>query len=63
MELGRTENSEIIFIHTEDLEVSIKGKIAPFIKVSRLRKLRFFTDFSQNFKKTCAFCWHALIYL
>ena len=25
MELGRTENSEIIFIHTDDLEVTIKG--------------------------------------
>ena len=25
MELGRTENSEIIFIHTDDLEVKIKG--------------------------------------
>ena len=23
MELGRTENSEIIFIHTDDLEVTI----------------------------------------
>ena len=26
MELGRTENSEIIFIDTDDLEVTIKGE-------------------------------------
>ena len=35
MELGRTENSEIIFIHTDDPEVTIKGgasgDLPPFV--------------------------------
>ena len=40
MELGRTENSEIIFIHTEDLEVTIKGGASgdppPFVTPDQL---------------------------
>ena len=40
MELGRTENSEIIFIHTDDLEVTIKGGASgdppPFVTPDQL---------------------------
>ena len=40
MELGRTENSEIIFIHTDDLEVTIKGGASgdppPFVAPDQL---------------------------
>ena len=40
MELGRTENSEIIFIHTDDLEVTIKGGASP-AGVERCLHVRF----------------------
>lgn len=40
MELGKTENSEIIFIHTDDLEVAIKGgtsgETPPFVAPDQL---------------------------
>ena len=40
MELGRTESSKIIFIHTDDLEVTIKGRASgetpPFVTPEQL---------------------------
>ena len=40
MELGMTENSEIIFIHTDDLEVTIKGgangETPPFVMPNQM---------------------------
>ena len=40
MELGKTENIEIIFIHTDDLEVAIKGgtsgETPPFVAPDQL---------------------------
>ena len=51
MELGRTENSEIIFIHTDDLEVTIKGGASgdppPFVTPDQLESSVAFTCASE----------------
>ena len=51
MELGRTENSEIIFIHTDDLEVTIKGGASgdppPFVTPDQLESSVVFTCASE----------------